>query len=197
MKALLTFAMIFAALHAWCGERVGVSKDDLDGLKQKSAKPKEANPLDAVADQMLSAQVKLKQGQTDEETQKPQARAIEMLDQLIEMARQQQQQQQDEQKKQKEQKEREQDQQNDQAKPDNSNASQQQDSTNPAQKSQENPGKAGPAAGGANEPPGQKGIEWGNLPPKTREEFNQIMKEDFPEVYKNLLELYFKNLSDR
>ena len=44
---------------------------------------------------------------------------------------------------------------------------------------------------------GAAGMEWGNLPPKAREEFLQILKENFPENYKQLVRYYFKNLSEQ
>ena len=41
------------------------------------------------------------------------------------------------------------------------------------------------------------GMEWGSLPPRSREEFLQILKENFPENYKLLVRYYFKNLSEQ
>jgi len=191
---ILTAMVIVMAAVCVCGEAAGAAKDAVKVLPPKEAKPKQPNPLDLVADEMLGAQVQLKQGLTNEGTQIRQAKAIELLDRLIDIAQKQQQQQQEQDQQQKQQQEKEQ--QTEQAKPENSAANQQEESTTPARGSQESGASAKPAVTG-NAPPGQKGIEWGNLPPKAREEFNQIMKEDFPEIYKNLLELYFKNLSDR
>ena len=195
-RILLSIILFAAPAAAFAGEPApaSISKDDIDALKQKdaNAKPEEPNPLNLVADEMVIAQLKLKQGLTDVSAQKGQVNAIRLLEQLIEIAKQQQQQQ--DQKNQDQQQQQEQTQQQQQMKPENSQA-QQQNSTNPAQRSQQSAGSGAAAAAGAS-PPGQKGIEWGNLPPRAREEFNQIMKEDFPETYKHLLELYFKNLSD-
>ena len=193
-KTLLsTILLVFAAL-AYAGEApTAVPKDDLKALEQKDAKPKEPNPLDKVADEMVGAQVKLKQGLTDAAAQGPQVNAIRMLDQLIEVAKKQQQQQ-DQQNQEQQQQEPEQ-QPEQQMKPENSQANQQEQSTSPAKRSQQGGGGGNQGSVGST-PPGQKGIEWGNLPPKARDEFNQIMKEDFPENYKHLLELYYKNLSD-
>ena len=194
VAAFIILAMISAAAFAAEPPPASVSKDDIDALKQKeaNAKPEEPNPLNLVADEMVTAQLKLKQGLTDASAQKGQVNAIRLLEQLIELAKQQQQQQ-DQQNQDQQQQEREQQQQ--QMKPENTQTRQQENSTNPAQRSQESTG-SGAAASPGTTPPGQKGIEWGNLPPRAREEFNQIMKEDFPETYKHLLELYFKNLSD-
>ena len=192
MKHLLLIALFLAATVAAYSAEPNLSKEDIRKILKGAPKQKEPNPLDAVADEMVGAQLKLKQGLTDNTTQQSQVNAIRLLDKLIEIA-----------KKQCDQcnnpsqqpKEQEKDQQADQQpKPENSQA-QQQDGQTPARRSVDGAaGSKGASPDSASS--GQKGIEWGSLPPKAREEFNQIMKEDFPETYKNLLEMYYKNLSD-
>ena len=171
-----------------------LTRQQLEAIKQ-ALKAKEPNPLDKVADEMVGAQVKLKQGETGEETQGRQEAAIALLDKLIEQAKQQQCQ--NCENKQEQQQQQECEKQQNESQPQNSKAQQQNTARgqSPAQRSVPLTGKPGEAATGS-EDGGQKGIEWGNLPPRAREEFNQIMKEDFPETYKNLLELYYKNLSE-
>ena len=195
-RIAVCIVLMLLPVIAFAGEQppASISKDDIEALKQKeaNAKPEEPNPLNLVADEMVTAQLKLKQGLTDASAQKGQVNAIRLLEQLIELAKQQQQQQ-DQQNQ--DQQQREQEKPQEQMKPENAQARQQENSTNPAQRSTQSAGSGAAASPGAT-PPGQKGIEWGNLPPRAREEFNQIMKEDFPETYKHLLELYFKNLSD-
>jgi len=178
----------------WAGESpVKVTEKDLESLKPVQAKPEQPNPLDKVADEMIEAQVRLKRGRTDTETQQSQVNAIRILDKLIEIAKQQQEQQQQQQQQQQQEREKEQ-RRDSKTKPQNTQRSARQEGVQRAKRSRE-AGAGGKAATG-DAPAGGKGIEWGNLPPRAREEYEQILKEDFPEAYKRLLEQYYQNLSD-
>jgi hypothetical protein len=41
-----------------------------------------------------------------------------------------------------------------------------------------------------------RGGEWGKLPPKLRDEITNALNEAYPERYKSLLRLYYKNLAE-
>ena len=41
------------------------------------------------------------------------------------------------------------------------------------------------------------GIEWGSLPPRLRDDVLNATGEEFPEKYRELLKLYYKNLSEK
>ena len=197
--AVMALAVMALTVSAYAAEQpVRVTTDDLENLKQKDIDPapasEEPNPLDTVADEMVKAQVKLKQGRTDKPTQISLFNALEMLEKLIEIAQQQQQQQQQEQQQKEDQKQQKQQKQQPKPKPQNTQQSGRQGRRR-AQTSQES-GRGREGATGA-DGSGQKGIEWGNLPPRARQEYEQILKEDFPEAYKRLLEQYYQNLSDR
>jgi len=202
MKAGIVAAVMLLAVPARfplpgaCAAEPGVevTEDDLKNLEQKKAQPRQPNPLHSVADDMVKAQVRLKQGESGNDAQEPMVEAIRKLEMLIEIAQQQQQQSQN---RADQQRERRQEQQQSESKPQNTQQQQQQQQhgTRPAANSNSGGTRGAEATGG--EPEGRSGIEWGNLPPKMREEYDQILKEDFPEAYKRLLELYYKNLSDR
>jgi FtsZ-interacting cell division protein ZipA len=155
-------------------------------------KPGERNPLGIVAKMMDGVADRLRKLDTGTETQQREQRVVDALDALIELARQQQQQQ--DQQQQQQQKEREKQQQQQQTQPRNTQA-QQSASTQPAQSSQMTNAKPGETKLRPDEGPG--GMEWGNLPPRAREEFLQILKESFPENYKLLVRYYFKNLAEQ
>jgi hypothetical protein len=46
------------------------------------------------------------------------------------------------------------------------------------------------------DPGGAGGPQWGNLPDNVREEILQLLQEDIPVLYRELLRLYFKNISE-
>ncbi|NQT20972.1 MAG: hypothetical protein HQ592_14790 [Planctomycetes bacterium] len=195
LVAIIAVSVVCA--NGYAAERpVRVTADDLKNLEQKDADPKAAaekpNPLHMVADEMVKAQVKLKQGRTDSQAQVSQINAIDMLDQIIEIAQQQQQKQQQQQQQQQEQ----QQEQPQQSKPKPANTKQSSNQGPQRAQQSKEAGGGGKAATGT-EPGGQKGIEWGSLPPKARQEYEQVLKEDFPEAYKRLLEQYYQNLSDQ
>jgi len=194
MKKLIVIVIAVCAGAAYAGQPPArITDKELENLEPAAERPAEPNPLDRVADRMVEAQVKLKQGRDDKQTQQIQVEAIAILEKLIEIAKEQQQSSRQQQRPRPQEQEK-QEQQNNQAKPANSQESSQQGKQR-AQKSGVQ-GRRGHEAKGESAG-GEKGIEWGNLPPKAREEYDQILKEDFPEAYKRLLELYFKNLSDR
>jgi hypothetical protein len=91
MKTMLLITLVLGA---------GVAGDEPEAVTGEQEKPAAAqnaadeNPLHAVANEMLRAQLKLKQGDVGKQTQQHEARALEMLDILIDMAQKQQQQQQ-------------------------------------------------------------------------------------------------------
>ena len=190
------FAAATCAADSVAGEpNVELTQEELDGLENRETEPKEPNPLHVVADDMVKAQVRLKQGVSGNDAQEPMVEAIRKLEQLIEIAQQQQQQSQNNQND----SQRRQEEQQQETKPQNSQqqqqTQQQQQGSQPARNSEGSGTRGVEAAGG--EPEGSRGIEWGKLPPKMREEYDQIMKEDFPESYKRLLEQYYQNLSDQ
>ena len=133
---------------------------------------------------------RLRKLDTGQETQRREGAVIEGIDKLIEIARQQQQQQQQQQQKQQQ---KDKKQQKQQSKPKNTQS--QAKSRRPMPKEQAV--RAGTTEGKLRPDVGAAGMEWGNLPPKAREEFLQILKENFPENYKQLVRHYFKNLSEQ
>ena len=159
---------------------------------EDTEKPK--NPLRSVAQQMSAVGRRIDRGDLAiETTQKDQDRIIKRLDTLIEASKppsgggksDQQKQPKPEPSEQK---------QKPQSSPKNTSA-------NPRTTQQKQPATASKdVRGGGKAQPGPEvpGVgEWGNLPPRTRSELFQALKEDFPEDYKTLLKLYYKHLSER
>ncbi|MFH1706862.1 MAG: hypothetical protein ABIF71_02970 [Planctomycetota bacterium] len=55
-------------------------------------------------------------------------------------------------------------------------------------------GGSGAGGGPSADPAAPTGRQWGNLPEQTREEIMQILQEDIPLLYRELLRLYFRDL---
>ena len=155
-------------------------------------KPSERNPLRVISKMMDIVARRLRKLDTGQETQKREGTVIEGIDKLIEIARQQQQKQKQKQK-QKQQQKKDKKKQKQQGQPKNTQS--QAKGRKPMQK--EEAVRAGTTDGKLRPDVGAAGMEWGNLPPKAREEFLQILKENFPENYKQLVRHYFKNLSEQ
>ncbi len=150
-------------------------------------KPSERNPLRVISKMMDIVARRLRKLDTGQETQRREGAVVEGIDKLIEIARQQQQQQKQKQKQQQKDKQKQ------QSKPKNTQS--QAKGRKPMQ--DEKAVRAGTTDGKLRPDVGAAGMEWGNLPPKAREEFLQILKENFPENYKQLVRYYFKNLSEQ
>ncbi|MBI2194004.1 MAG: hypothetical protein HYU36_18675 [Planctomycetes bacterium] len=164
---------------------------------EKAGQLDRSDPLKLVSDLMKDAESRLSTAQTGDSTQVSQERALSVLDHLIEAAEKQQQQQQQQQ--QQEQQQQQQQQQQPDSKPSKSKeqaGENKQDEKSRKPADQEKPLKSSPGQENLNAPLDALGQEWGSMPPQLRRELIDSLHENMPERYKELLKLYYKELSD-
>jgi len=121
-----------------------------------------------IARQMNDVRRRLGQGRTDDETQDAERETLQSLDKLIERLEQQMQ------------KQRQQ-------------GNEGQQSNNPAEESERFKQKG---AGNVDRREFSQGDNWGNLPPKEREEALLKIEKEFPSHYRDIIEQYFREMAN-
>ena len=162
------------------------------------------DPMKLISDLMRKVEQELASNKTNDDAQLPEERALEILHNLIKAAEQQQEQnkqQSQQQKQQNQKKQKNQQQKNQQQKKQQSQKKQDQNKQKKKkQDDKQNPSTKKKAAKGQSEGGqgklGAQGGEWGSMPPQIRRELIDTMHENLPEKYKELLKLYYKELSE-
>lgn len=190
---ILSLALYFTVCSGFVFAKKELEKDKkLDPLSDN-------DPIKLISDLMRKVEQELASNKTNDDAQLPEERALEILHELIKAAEQQQEQ--NKQQKQKQKKQKNQQQKNQQQKKQQSQKKQDQNKQKKKQQDdKQNPSTKKKAVKGQSEGDqgklGVEGGEWGSMPPQIRRELIDTMHENLPEKYKDLLKLYYKELSE-
>ncbi len=188
MNGITRFLASLAVIAALAGAAPAVVPDDAGKAtpEEKTGGPDVDNPIRKISEMMKKAGDLLAKLETGDPTQDEQKKILKELDRLIELA-----QKSSSSSKNQQQREQQNEDERTQPQPKNSGAS---TGTSPMQNERNVPRSVKPGVG--TDPPDLREI-WGKLPDVRRDEILQLLNEDLPQQYKELVKLYLKALSER